>query len=122
MQSSMAPLFLHVCKLVCLFWIGWLLESKFSLVRLILNAGCIYQSIRMHLFSLIAHFPSTAYIRYYLAAAKTLQRHKTYHGKLEFLPATHSGHAKDGVRCWSGCKICEKSKQYCKDKGWGNNM
>ena len=56
--------------------------------------------------------------RYYLAAAKTLQRHKMYSGKLEFLPATHSGHAKDGVRCWAKCKICQKSRQFCQEKGF----
>ena len=62
--------------------------------------------------------PLTFFLRYYLAAAKTLQRHKMYYGKMEFLPATHSGHAKDGVRCWSGCKICEMSRRYCAEKGW----
>ena len=36
-----------------------------------------------------------------------------YSGRLEFLPATHSGHTTDGNVCYADCETCAKAASYC---------
>lgn len=36
-----------------------------------------------------------------------------YAGRLEFLPATHSGHTTDGNVCYAGCETCANAASFC---------
>ena len=38
---------------------------------------------------------------------------RMYAGKLEFLPASHSGHTTDGNVCYAGCETCENAASFC---------
>ena len=39
--------------------------------------------------------------------------YRMYAGKLEFLPASHSGHTTDGKVCYAGCETCENAASFC---------